>query len=81
MYPLAAGDSGFEVQPRQPDGLEQPLAHIVHVRHARDTLDDDPEQRIGEIRVMEAGAGREHHLGLLERLEELVGRHKAQGEP
>ena len=70
--PVAAGGCRLEAHARQPDRLEQPLAHVVLVRHPRDALDDDAEQREREVGVVEARAGREHQLGLRERLEQLV---------
>ena len=71
----------LEAQPRQPDGLEELLADVVHVRDAGHALDDDAEQRVGQVRVVEARAGREHHLGRLECLEQLVRGREAQRQP
>ena len=68
----------LEAHPRQADRLEQPLADVVLVRQARDALDDDAEQREREIGVVEPGAGRQHELGLRERLEQLVRRREAK---
>ena len=71
----------LEAHPRQADRLEQALADVVLVRQARDALDDDAEQREREVGVVEPGAGRQHELGLRERLEQLVRRREAKGQP
>ena len=71
----------LEAHPRQSDRLEQALADVVPVRHARDALDDDAEQREREVGVVEPGAGRKHDLGLRERLEQLVRRREAERQP
>ena len=78
---MAAGGFGLEAHARQADRLEQPLADVVLVRDARDALDDDAEQREREVGVVEPRAGRQHELGLGERLEQLVRRREAQRQP
>ena len=62
----------LEAHAREADRLEQPLADVVLVRQPGHALDDDAEQREGEVRVVEPRARREHELCLGERLEQLV---------
>ena len=71
----------LEAHARQPDGLEQPLADVVLIRHARDALDDDAEEREREVGVVEPRAGRQHELRLGERLEQLVRLREPQAQP
>jgi hypothetical protein len=72
---------GLEANAGQAERLDEALTDVVHVRHATDTLDHDPEQREGEVRVVEARAGRKHHLSAVERLEQLVRRREAERQP
>jgi hypothetical protein len=61
--------------------LEQPRLDVLPVRDPGDALDEDPEQREREIRVVEPRAGRQHAFGAIERVEQLVDVGEAPVEP
>ncbi len=68
---MAAGSCGSNVVRVSPSGASRRSCTYCDVRNAGDALDDDAEQREGEIRVVEACARRQHLLGVAERLEQL----------
>ena len=71
-YGFAAGWRRPPRRPPQPERPQQPLLDVLAKRRARDPRHHEPEQRVGEIRVVPGGVAGEHLLRLAEPREQLL---------